>query len=83
MQYISNILKEMQMNTNKTPIPVSSLLNNVNLTDVERIRAEALMLRGEYIAGLMLRGIAAVSTAVRSIKLNLQTKNPPRLGPTV
>ncbi|MGE0559301.1 MAG: hypothetical protein AB7E73_07085 [Burkholderiales bacterium] len=34
-----------------------NLLNRVNLSDVERLRAEAALLRGEYLADLMLDAI--------------------------
>ncbi len=71
------------MSLNKpTPTSLTSLLDLVALTDVERIRAEAEVLRAEFFADLLIRGMNAVRSAVRSSKLSLGAKNPRSLGPT-
>lgn len=71
------------MSLNKpAPTSLMSLLDHVALTDVERIRAEAEILRAEFFADLIFRGINAVRSAVRSSKLSLRAKNSRSLGPT-
>ncbi|MDH5342537.1 MAG: hypothetical protein OEW79_06870 [Betaproteobacteria bacterium] len=71
------------MSTNKKSIPERDPLYSINLTEVERIRADAIRLRGELIAGAILSAYAAVGRLFGSIKAALGPKNPTRLGPTV
>ena len=70
------------MSTNKKSIPERDPLYSINLTEVERIRADAIRLRGELIAGAILSACAAVGRLVGNIKAGLRPKNPTRLGPT-
>jgi len=69
--------------TKPTTLSLIDLLDRVVLTDVERIRAEAAMLRGEFLADLMLRAVKAIGSAIRGIKMSLRPKAPRHLGPTV
>ena len=41
------------------------LLNRISMTEDDRLRAQAEMLRGEYLAELMLRGISALRGLAR------------------
>lgn len=53
------------------------LLNRISMTDSERLRARAAMLRGEYIAELMLRGISTLRSLARHFEP--RPKTPQRL----
>lgn len=52
------------------------------LSDSERIRAEAALRRGEFIADLMLRGISTIRNAIHSLKHSPRVKTSNRLDPT-
>lgn len=70
------------MDTNKVTTPARDPLYSIDLTEVERIRAEAIRLRGELIAGAILSVCAAIARLFGSIKQHLRSKNPTQLGPT-
>ena len=70
------------MDTNKVTTPARDPLYSIDLTEVERIRAEAIRLRGELIAEAILSACAAVGRLFGNIKAGLRPKNPTRLGPT-
>ncbi len=55
-------------------------LDRISLTDFDRLRAETAIRRGEYLAELMLDGIAAVRSLFGYVKPPVNAAQ--RLGPT-
>ena len=69
------------MNTTKPTSPLhENPLDRIKLTDFDRLLAESAIRRGEYIAELLLDGIAAVRALFGSVKS--RTRPAHRLGPT-
>jgi hypothetical protein len=64
-----------------TPLPANPL-DRITLSSFDRLRAEAAIRRGEYLAELMLDGIAAVRALFGSAKLKPRVDAAHRLGPT-
>ncbi len=63
--------------TNTGPNRPEDLLDRIHMTEGDRLRAKAAMLRGEYLADLMLSGISALRGLVRYFEH--RPKTPPRL----
>lgn len=64
-----------------TPLPANPL-DRIPMTGFDRVRAEAAIRRGEYIAELMLETIAAVRSLFGNVKLKPPVDTARRLGPT-
>lgn len=76
-------IKEIQMKyIDENPASVDLRDRLGGLSASERIRAEAALRRGEFLADLMLRGISAVRNAIHRIKQGPRVKPSSRLGPT-
>ncbi len=71
------------MNATKlsTPLP-DSPLDRVKLRDHERLYAEAAMMRGEYVANLVIEALNSVKTLLRGLKAKPAVSGRHHLGPT-
>jgi hypothetical protein len=57
-------------------------LDRIPLAAIDRLRAEAAIHRGEYIAGLLLEAVAAVRSLFGRVEIKAQDPVSRRLGPT-
>ena len=57
-------------------------LDRIRMTALDRLRAEAAIRRGEYIAELILEATNAVRSLFGGVKIQSQTTAAHRLGPT-
>jgi hypothetical protein len=65
----------------KQNLSAEHLFDRIPMTASQRIRAEANMRRGEYMADLMLRLFRAIAAAARSLRSHAKAKPAQRLGP--
>ena len=68
--------------TNLNPSLSSNPLDRIPLNAYDRLRAEAAIRRGEYIAELMLEAMDAVRSLFGSVEIKPQAPISRRLGPT-
>ena len=66
---------------NKQNLSVTHLFDRIPMTASQRIRAEANMRRGEFMADLMLRMFRAIADAARSLRTHVKAKPAQRLDP--
>lgn len=71
----------MRLTKSITTLPVNPL-DRIPMTAFERLRAEAAISRGEYIADLLLEGMNAVRSLFGSVKLKPRAPGAHRLDPT-
>lgn len=65
----------------KQNLSTGHLLDRNPLTASQRVRAEANMLRGEFMAGLMMRMFRAIAAAARTLRTQAKAKPAQSLGP--